>query len=366
LLDRAREIVAQLLELLQALLEVGALRRKLDETLFLLVVLLLRERVDLAQRLTAPLEALNAFGELVAVVSFCRIGVGSLESAACFVGLGFDSGTLDIDRAQALACLGCGTACIDLFGAQAAQLFCERSRARRAGIGARTQRRLEAFVAASLEILDELRSESRQRHRQRIACRRIRVLGNGSVDPSLQLVHLGGEGAAACLELEPDGFGRLAREPDLSTLGVVAEALRSHGRNPRVEQLLLRDDRQLADELARVACEDNDAAEACGPGSLGQRERGTCVCSHERRRAMAERRCDRALASRLDVEERECKPLTLLCECTRRGRQSFALGERPLECLQTVVGDSCLFPERLAFGAHACVEDTSRSRELCA
>src|SRR5262249_6625448 len=47
LLDRARQVVAQLLELREARLEVLPLRRELDQPFLLLFVLLLRQRIDL-------------------------------------------------------------------------------------------------------------------------------------------------------------------------------------------------------------------------------------------------------------------------------------------------------------------------------
>ena len=98
-LDRLRQLGAQLLELGEALLEILALRRELLEPRLLGVVLLLRERVDLAERLAAALEPLRALGELVAVVAFgALVGAGVLEAAARLVGLGLDARDLDVDR----------------------------------------------------------------------------------------------------------------------------------------------------------------------------------------------------------------------------------------------------------------------------
>src|SRR5262249_52036876 len=53
---RAPQVVAQLLEFFRARLQVGALPRQLGEPLLLLVVLLLRERVHLSERVAAALE----------------------------------------------------------------------------------------------------------------------------------------------------------------------------------------------------------------------------------------------------------------------------------------------------------------------
>ena len=56
-LDGLRQVVAKLLELVQAALQILALRRQLLQALLLGVVLLLRERVHLAERLTPALAA---------------------------------------------------------------------------------------------------------------------------------------------------------------------------------------------------------------------------------------------------------------------------------------------------------------------
>src|SRR4029077_10314089 len=68
-LDRLRQLCAQLLELLEALLEVLPLRRELLEPRLLRVVLLLRERFHGAERVAPPLEPLGGLGERVAVVA---------------------------------------------------------------------------------------------------------------------------------------------------------------------------------------------------------------------------------------------------------------------------------------------------------
>src|SRR5579859_4840554 len=69
-LDGLGQFLSQLLELLQALLEIGALRRQLVEPFLLGVVLLFRERVHLAERLAAAVETLRALGEHFAIVAF--------------------------------------------------------------------------------------------------------------------------------------------------------------------------------------------------------------------------------------------------------------------------------------------------------
>ena len=74
------------------------------------------------------------------------------------------------------------------------------------------------------------------------SCRRLGCLGRGMgcrSGAARQLLGLVGQGAPARVHLEQDGLGRLAREPELAALGVVAVALgRDHGAVPRVEQPL--------------------------------------------------------------------------------------------------------------------------------
>ena len=68
-LDGRGELGPKLLELLEALLEILALRLEVVEALLLRLVLLARERVDLAERGAADLEPLDARRKLVAVVA---------------------------------------------------------------------------------------------------------------------------------------------------------------------------------------------------------------------------------------------------------------------------------------------------------
>ena len=68
-LDRLRELRAQLLELLQARLQVGALGLELGQPLLLELVLLLGERVDLAELDPPRLEPLDASRQLGAIVA---------------------------------------------------------------------------------------------------------------------------------------------------------------------------------------------------------------------------------------------------------------------------------------------------------
>src|SRR3954469_9071230 len=101
-LDGLGQLVAQLLELLERRLEVGALRRELLEPRLLRVVLLLRERVHLAEPFAPALETLRDRGALIAVApSRALVGPRVLEPAPRLVGLRLDARHLDVDRGNA-------------------------------------------------------------------------------------------------------------------------------------------------------------------------------------------------------------------------------------------------------------------------
>ena len=117
-LHRCSELVAQVGELLQALLEVLALGLELHEPFLLRLVLLLRERVDLAELDSPQLEALRAGGELVAVVALGRLRGRLLEPAARVCGLRLDPGQLDLDLGRALRRILGALAQLDLGGAE--------------------------------------------------------------------------------------------------------------------------------------------------------------------------------------------------------------------------------------------------------
>src|SRR5207302_439307 len=133
------EVVAERLELVERALEVLALRREVDQPFLLALVLLLGERIDLAEGLTAPLEALDPLRQLVTVVALGRIGPGFAEPAASLVGLGVEAGPLDVEDVEPLGGLGCGPAEVDLGGAEPAELVGQLAGAGRASVSARTQ-----------------------------------------------------------------------------------------------------------------------------------------------------------------------------------------------------------------------------------
>ncbi len=125
-LDRLGQVAAQLLELLEAPLEVAALRRELVEALLLGLVLLLRERVHLAELLAAPVEALEPRGQLLGVVTLGGFGSGRVETAAGLLDLGAGARELDVDRREPLGRLDGRAAEVGFLCAEAAQLGAER------------------------------------------------------------------------------------------------------------------------------------------------------------------------------------------------------------------------------------------------
>src|SRR5947207_14180376 len=121
---------AEPLELLQALLEVRALLDELREPLLLALVLLLRKRVDLAERFPAPLEPFDPVGELLAVVALGRCRPCFLEPAARFRRLRLEPRAFDVDRGRALPRLGRSASRLDFFPAESPQLRGELTGAR--------------------------------------------------------------------------------------------------------------------------------------------------------------------------------------------------------------------------------------------
>src|SRR5207237_66042 len=87
-LDRFAELGTQLLELVEARLEVGALRGELLEPQLLRRVLLLRERVHCAEGLATALQAFAAPGGLVAVLALRPFGRRGPEAPARGAGRG--------------------------------------------------------------------------------------------------------------------------------------------------------------------------------------------------------------------------------------------------------------------------------------
>src|SRR5207253_7008325 len=102
-LDRLRQLAAELVELGERALEVAALRPQLLEVLLLALVLLLRERVDAAQRLAAALEPDELRLELLARALRCRLRRGLVEPAPRLGRLRLQPRQPDLDRRRPLA-----------------------------------------------------------------------------------------------------------------------------------------------------------------------------------------------------------------------------------------------------------------------
>ena len=303
-LDRLRQLVAELLELREARLEVGPLGGELLQPRLLRLVLLVRERVDLAERLAAALQPLDRCDELLTVVAFGRlVGICLLEAAARLVRLRLDPRRLDLDGGDGF---GSGSELLpqlDLGRTEAAQLGAELAAASRACVDLPAQRRLEVRHR-DLERAHEALCERCTANEERIRLERVRRVGNGSLQARPQLVQLGCERSPPRLQLEQQRLGRLAREPELAARRVVPEAFRRHGGNRGREQLLLRDDRHLGHEPRRVSAdEDDEAAEARVARPLEELEGAGRIVADDGGGASAQRRGDGPLAARLDLEQ---------------------------------------------------------------
>ena len=167
-LDRLRQVVAQLLELGEARLEVLPLHGQLLEALLLGLVLLLRKRVDLPELHEPAVVALELLGELVAVVALGRLGAGRLEPPPRLVALGVGARELDVDRRQPLAGGGRSWPQLDLLGAEPPERRAELARARSLLLGSLAHGHLEPLrvdAERRLEPLGTARGAARARAR---------------------------------------------------------------------------------------------------------------------------------------------------------------------------------------------------------
>src|SRR3954469_4029024 len=142
-LDRLGQLLPQLLELCEAPLEVLALRRELRQPLLLLLVLLLRERMDRAERLTPALKPEQALRQRLAIVALRGLGAGIVDPSLRSGPLGIQPRELDLDRRRPLPDLRGFAPELGLAGSQLPQCPCRVARARAAGVDARPQRRVE-------------------------------------------------------------------------------------------------------------------------------------------------------------------------------------------------------------------------------
>ncbi len=141
--DRLGEVAAEGLELGEALLEVGTLRRELVEALLLCLVLLLGQRVDLAELLAAALQAVEPRRELVTVVALRRLRSGGVEPPLGLLAVGVDPRQLDLEGARALGSGREQPTELDLFGAETAQRGAQLRAAGRVGVDALPEECLE-------------------------------------------------------------------------------------------------------------------------------------------------------------------------------------------------------------------------------
>jgi hypothetical protein len=247
-----------------------------------------------------------------------------------------------------------------------------RSVALRPGLAARAERRLHDLDRC-IECLERTLEPSRRGEQ------RLQRAGVGAADPQprrdlgecglgldggflgdgsctfrhLRLIaeqpRLLGQRAPARVELEQHRFRRLAREPQLATIRVVAVAVGRDRRNLRLQQLGLVDDGQPVDELAHVAADEHaQRAEPCRRRALEQRERRLRPVGDERRCARTERRGHRALRARLDAEQRQGQRFALLGERARRRGNPLPLRERVLEGREPLLRGESALGERVA------------------
>ena len=146
-----------------------------------------------------------------------------------------------------------------------------------------------------------------------------------------ELLDLGAQLTAPRLELEEHGLGRLTGEPQLPAVGVPADPVGGHRRDPGCKQLVARHDRQLH-EVTRILPDEHD--DRPEPRRLRLRHELEPACGIRREHGggtVPERGGSRALGAGSHVEELQRELLALLGERAGRGRDSFALGERLLE-----------------------------------
>src|SRR5205823_3967875 len=368
-LDGLGQLGPQLLELLQARLEVFALRDELGETLLLALVLLLGERIDLPESLAAPLEPLDLLRQLVAVVAFRRLGSGLFEPAPGSGGLRLEPRPLHLDGRAPLAGFPCEPPRLGLLPAEPPQLGRELAGPRRTRVDARLQRRLEA--RGQLGRPGERSGKPLGPDGKRFDRERSRLRPRqGFLGAPLELLGLARERPPARLELEQNGLGRLPREPQLAPVGVVAVAVAGDedaAAGPReIARLREPDVRQeLGDPLAARPCvnparqrlrsderrpartllcprrqEHGEIAEPALPRPLDERQRGRRIGGDDRGGTPRERGRDGALVACFDLEQREREPLPLLRECPCRRRKALPLRERVLQCRQALPGQT--------------------------
>jgi FAD/FMN-containing dehydrogenase len=151
--------------------------------------------------------------------------------------------------------------------------------------------------------------------------------GGGALGRALDLLR---ERLPPRLELEHERLRRLAREAELAAGGVEGVAVARGGEaGPDVQELVPLDDPHVLPE--RVLEHDSEATEALLARLVEQAQRSLRIRRNERRRTRTERRGQCPLVAGRDLELRENEALPALRERARRGRQSLALLQDPLE-----------------------------------
>ena len=144
-LDGLCELVTELRDLRERRLEILPLRCELVEALLLRLVLLLRQRVDLAELLASRVESLGAGRELGPIVALGGlVRARGVETTCCLLGLGLETCEVDLHGRRPLVRLVRLPARLDLGRTEPAKLLPEEGGPLRARVDPRLDRRLES------------------------------------------------------------------------------------------------------------------------------------------------------------------------------------------------------------------------------
>ena len=232
-------------------------------------MLLLRERVDLPERLAAAAEPLERLLERLAILAGGRRRARGVEPTACVLRVGVEACELDVDRSRALACFAeCATQ-LRLDPGKPAQLRGELSRPHTSRIRPSAERRLQqrGRVRGVREDVGDAPRRSGETLEQGFRHARHRRPGSdrgagrlcdssGSIrggarlgGATLELLRFTRKRRAPRLELEQDPLRGLAGEPELSALRSEAVPLRGHDdAAARLEKLRAVDEPRVFEE----------------------------------------------------------------------------------------------------------------------
>ena len=158
----------------------------------------------------------------------------------------------------------------------------------------------------------------------------------------LELLDLGGDRAAAGLELQQHRFRGLAEEPQLPRRRVVADPVAGDGKGRLPQELVALDDDEFVDGLVDDHVE---APEAAGPSLVDEPKRGLLVGRDHGGAAASEGGDDGTLVSRSDLQLGEEELVACFGERAGRRRNAFTLGERPLERSEPLARETGLLPQ---------------------